>query len=105
MKAFREVLIQIREIDEDLSIHLGCLLFLIGGVDLSHGISSVQVTDVLNVVLYCLSLAVIYGGFTFILAPLPIFTDGFQVLMRRRTIHSSGILPEVMLADLGKSLR
>ena len=100
MKAFREILIHIREIDEDLPIHQGCLLILLGGVDLGHGISSVQVTDVLNIVLYCLSLAVIYRGFTFILKPLPIFSDGFQVLMRRRAIHSSGILPEVMLANL-----
>jgi hypothetical protein len=104
MKAFREVLIQIGEIDEDLPIHQARLLFLLGGVDLSHGISSIQVTNIFNVALYCLSLAVIYRGFAIILIPLPIFTDGFQVLLRRRAIHSSSILPKVMLAYLGKSL-
>lgn len=105
MKALREVLVQIGEIDEDLPIPLGPrLLFLLRGVYLGHGISSIQVTNILNVVLYCLSLAVIYRGFTIILDPLPIFTDGFQVLMRRRAIHSGGILPEVLLAYLGKSL-
>jgi hypothetical protein len=105
MKAFREVLVQIGEIDEDLPIHLGPrLLFLLGGVNLSHGISSIQVTNIFNVALYCLSLAVIYRGFAIILIPLPIFPDGFQVLLRRRAIHSSSILPKVMLANLGKSL-
>lgn len=42
MKALREVLIQIGEIDEDLPIPLGPrLLFLLRRVDLGHGISSV----------------------------------------------------------------
>ena len=42
MKALREVLVQIGEIDEDLPIPQGpSLLFLLGGVDLGHGISSV----------------------------------------------------------------
>lgn len=77
---------------------------MLGGVDLGHGISSVQVTYVLNVVLDCLSLAVIYRGFTIILKSKPIFADRFQVLLRRRAIHGRCVLPEVMLAYLGKSM-
>ena len=105
MKALREVLIEIGEIDEDLPIPLGPrLMFLLRGVYLGHGISSIQVTNIFNVVLYCLSLAVIYRRFTIILKPQPIFTDGFQVLLRRGAIHGRCVLPEVMLAYLGKSM-
>lgn len=104
MKGSREVLVQIWEIDEYLPIHQARLLFLFGGVDLGHGISGIQVTDILYIVLYSLSLAVIYRGFAVILTPLPIFTDGFQVLMRCRAIHSGSILPKVLLANLGQSL-
>jgi hypothetical protein len=42
MKPLREVLVHIGEINEDLPIPLGpSLLFLLGGVDLGHGISCV----------------------------------------------------------------
>lgn len=82
MEAFRYICIQIRQIDENLTILQDAIgSFLLGRMDLSLRVTRVEVPDIFNIVLDCLFLDVSGWGFVFI-ALLTIFLDSFQVLLR-----------------------